>query len=85
MFDIEVMRTTLTIGNDVDARLRTIADKQNRSYKDVVNEALSAGLNQMEVLEPAIEYKVRVANFGLKNGIDENKLNQLYDEVEAGI
>ena len=84
MFQIHIMRTTLTIEDDVDTRLRTIADRQNRSYKDVVNEALSAGLNQMEVSEPAVGYKVRVADFGLKNGIDENKLNQLYDETEAG-
>ncbi len=84
MFQIHTMRTTLTIGDEVDTRLRTIAEKQNRSYKDVVNEALSAGLNQMEVSEPAVEYKVRVVDFGLKNGIDENKLNQLYDEIEAG-
>ena len=84
MFQIHIMRTTLTIEDDVDTRLRTIADRQNRSYKDVVNEALSAGLNQMEVSEPAVGYKVRAADFGLKNGIDENKLNQLYDETEAG-
>lgn len=38
----------------------------------------------MEVSEPAVGYKVRVVDFGLKNGIDENKLSQLYDEIEAG-
>jgi len=41
------MRTTLTIEDQIDLRLRTVADRQNRSYKDVVNEALAARLNQL--------------------------------------
>ena len=58
------MRTTLTIEDQIDVRLRTVADRQNRSYKDVVNEALAAGLQQLEVAEPLPEYHVKVRDFG---------------------
>lgn len=77
------MRTTLTIKDDLDVRLRQLAQKQNRSYKDAINEALAAGLKQLEVSEPAPAYRVESMNFGLKEGIDDTKLNQLYDDLEG--
>jgi predicted transcriptional regulator len=77
------MRTTLTIGDDIDQRIRYLAQKQNRTYKEAINEALAAGLKQLEVVEPSTEYKIESACFGLKEGIDDTKLNQLYDEIEG--
>ncbi len=78
-----VMRTTLTIEDQIDVRLRTVADRQNRSYKDVVNEALAAGFQQLEVAEPLPEYHIRVRDYGFQAGVDTAKLNQLYDELET--
>lgn len=78
------MRTTLTLDDQVDARLRKIAREQNRSYKEIVNEAIAHGLHALESAEPASEYHVRARHFGLKPGVDRAKLNQLYDELEAG-
>ena len=77
------MRTTLTIEDQIDVRLRTVADRQNRSYKDVVNEALAVGIQQLEVAEPLPEYHVRVRDFGFQPGVDTARLNQLYDELET--
>ncbi len=77
------MRTTLTIEDQIDLRLRTVAERQNRSYKDVVNEALAAGLQQLEVAEPLPEYQVKVQDFGFQAGVDIARLNQLYDELET--
>ena len=78
------MRTTLTITDEIDARLRKIAQEQRRSYKEVVNEALTRGLDHIEVREPGSGYRVRATDFGFRPGVDPQKLNQLYDEVEAG-
>lgn len=77
------MRTTLTIRSDIDLRLRKLAKTQNRSYKDVINEALAAGLKQIEVAAPTVDYSVQARDFGLREGIDGSKLNQLYDELET--
>lgn len=77
------MRTTLTIGEETDSRLRRIAREQNRSYKDVINDALVLGLAKMEVKEAAPAYQVETFDAGLAPGIDRHKLNQLVDELDA--
>lgn len=77
------MRTTLTIDDTIDAHLRDIARKQNRSYKEVVNEALARGVQQLSVASPPEEYRITPKAFGFQPGVDRKKLNQLYDEQEA--
>ena len=79
------MRTTLTIGDEIDKRLRKIAREQHRSYKDVVNEALLRGIDRLEVTEPRPDYQVRTRDYGFQPGIDRQKLNQLFDELEGGV
>ncbi len=78
------MRTTLTIGDETDQRLRRLAREQNRTYKELVNDALRAGLDQLEVCEPASRYQVEAEELGLRPGVDRTKLNQAYDELESG-
>jgi hypothetical protein len=77
------MRTTLTIGDQTDSRLRRIARDQNRSYKDVINDALALGLAQMEVREASPAYRVDTFNARLVPGVDRHKLNQLVDELDS--
>ena len=77
------MRTTLTVNDDLDARLRRVAREQNRSYKDVVNEALAQRIEALEVVEPHEQYQVESSAFGLQPGIDAARLNQLYDDLET--
>lgn len=78
------MRTTLTIADEIDALVRKVAAEQHRSYKEVVNEALKRGLDHIEVHRAKREYHVQVKDFRLRPGVDPAKLNQLYDELEAG-
>ena len=77
------MRTTLTIGDRTDSRLRRIAREQSRSYKDVINDALALGLAQMEVSEASPAYRVDTFSAGLVPGVDRHKLNQLVDELDS--
>lgn len=77
------MRTTLTVSDETDARLRRISREQNRQYKDVVNEALALGVAQIEVHETGARYAVHPFDAGLAAGVDRNKLNQVVDELEA--
>ena len=77
------MRSTLTISDKIALRLRKVAERQNRSYKEVVNEALAFGLQRMEVTEPVSDYTVKTGEYGLLPGIDRAKFNQLYDELET--
>jgi predicted transcriptional regulator len=42
------MRTTLTLDDDVDKLLREVAERRGLSFKQVVNDALRAGVAQLE-------------------------------------
>ena len=77
------MRTTLTIVDETDSKLRRIARDQNRQYKDVVNDALALGVAQLEIHESEPRYAVRPFDAGLVAGVDRTKLNQLVDELEG--
>ena len=75
------MRTTLTVTDATDQRLRQIAQEQNRQYKDVINDALALGLAQMEVTEATPAYRVAPLDAGMREGVDRTKLNQMLDEL----
>lgn len=49
----------------------------------VVNDALRAGLPKIGKRERATPFHVKPHSFGLKPGIDPDKLNQLLDQLEA--
>ena len=58
------MRTTLTLDDDVAARLKAAVRKQRRPFKLVVNEALRGGLEMMDRPAP-VRKRFRTAGFGL--------------------
>ena len=59
------MRTTLTLDDDVAARLRTIVKTRRRPLKAVVNDALRAGLAAMGKSAPARKpYRTTGFNLG---------------------
>jgi hypothetical protein len=77
------MRTTLTLDDDVERRLRQIAKRTNRSFKELVNETLRRGLSAgVRPHAPRERFVVRPKACGFRPGIDPLKLNQLSDELE---
>jgi hypothetical protein len=58
------MRTTLTLDDDVAARLQAAVKKLHRRFKVVVNEALRGGLDAMDHPGPARE-PFRTTGFNL--------------------
>lgn len=63
------MRTTITLDDDVAARLKRLS--RGGRFKDVVNDALRRGLERMEARDPVPEYRVKAVNVGLKRtGLD---------------
>ena len=77
------MRTTLTLDDDLARRLKELARRQGRPFKEVLNEALRRGLAAQEVAEPAERYRVETFRSGFRAGVDPLKFNQLVDELEA--
>lgn len=76
------MRTTLTIDPDVAQRLKARMAEQKLSLKQVVNEALRAGLASSRPGRD-VQFRAKPHPCQFKAGIDLDKLNQLVDELEA--
>lgn len=74
------MRTTTSLADDLDRRVRDIAHATNRAYKDVLNEALRKGLGVPMEAKP---FQVKTFRLEFRPGHDLEKLNQLNDELET--
>ena len=77
------MRTTLTLDDDLAGLLKRRARERGIPFKEAVNQTIRAGLG--EAARPPRRKVPRTMphSFGLRPGIDPDKLNQLADELEA--
>lgn len=75
------MRTTLTLDDDLLARLKDEAHRRRMSFRDVVNEALRRGLARAA---PPRKAKVTLRSWDakLRPGFDPHGFNRLADELE---
>ena len=78
IYDVYV-RTTLTLDDDVAARLHEIARQTGRPFKRVVNETLRSGLAPAPSVQP---YVLPSVNLGLKHGVDLTKALRIAADLE---
>ncbi|MBI4263731.1 MAG: antitoxin [Acidobacteria bacterium] len=76
------MRTTLTLDRDVADALSKEIRRTGKGLKTVVNEALRRGLRLARAPRPP-RFEVQPHDFGIRPGIDLDRMNQLVDELEA--
>ena len=76
-------RTTLTLDDDVAARLQREARRSGRAFRAVVNEALRVGLEAS--LERATDqFRVEPwSSGGLRDGLSLDSISQLLEQVEG--
>jgi hypothetical protein len=78
------MRTTLTLDDDLAARLRELAHRRGTSFKHVVNETLRRGLSNPDPSQRnRRRFRVRTFRSDFRSGVDPVKLNQLVDDLEV--
>jgi hypothetical protein len=77
------MRTTLTLDRDVAEGLKKEMRRTGGGLKAVVNEALRRGLRLAGKPPRPSRFEVRPHAFGVRPGIDLDRLNQLVDELDA--
>lgn len=75
------MRTTVTLDEDVAALLNDEMKRTDRSFKQTLNDALRRGLRT--AAQNRKPFQVRPHSFGVKPGVDLDRLNQLADELET--
>ncbi len=77
------MRTTLTIDDDVMERARAVATKLRTPFKVVVNQALRAGLDQVEQPAKQQPYKTNPHKMGLRHGRNLDNIHELLAQIEG--
>lgn len=78
------MRTTLTLDDDVAAKLKSEARRSSRSFRDVVNDALRRGLTGRREARHSIPFKVMARDLGdLRPGVNIDSVSDLLEQVEG--
>ena len=77
------MRTTLTIDDDVAAKLRDEMAKSQRSLKEVVNAFLRQGLRAPTDEDLATPFTVKARPMGLRSGFDLDDIGGLLESLDG--
>lgn len=77
------MRTTLTLDRDVAESLQKEMRRTGKGLKATINDALRRGLRMGTRAARPAPFKVQPHAFGVRAGIDLDRMNQLVDELEA--
>jgi hypothetical protein len=77
------VRTTLTLDEDIAAKLKAESRKTGRSFRDTVNACLRAGLTLRKQGDSARPFRVKARDLGLRPGINIDKVSGLLDELEG--
>ncbi len=78
-----MMRTTLTLDDDVAAKLDADARRSGRSFKETVNHYLRLGLNAKKAAKVKKPFKVRARPLGLRPGLNYDDIWGLIEQVEG--
>ncbi len=76
-------RTTLTLEDDVVARLRDATRRTGRPLKAVVNDAIRAGLDPKGAIRQTPRFRVKARSMGLRPGIDLDDIGGLLERLEG--
>jgi hypothetical protein len=78
------MRTTLTLDDDVAARLRAEARRTGRAFKEVVNERLRMALAQSAAVKKRTPFEVEPrAMGGPAAGFSYDNVGSLLEDIEG--
>jgi RNase adaptor protein for sRNA GlmZ degradation len=77
------MRTTLTLDPDVAMKIKKRMAEEKLTLKETVNQTLRSGFKTVAKQKKTAPFKVIPHSFGFKPGIDQNKLSQLLDQLDA--
>jgi uncharacterized protein (UPF0262 family) len=79
-----MMRTTLTLDEDVASRLRAESRRTGRPFKVVVNEYLRVAMAQRKAMQVATPFRVKPVDMGgTLLGRSYDDIGALLDEVEG--
>jgi hypothetical protein len=78
-----VMRTTLTLDDDIAAKLRAEVRKSGHSFRETVNRVLRLGLNAPRVPVRTRKFVVRPRPLNVKAGVNLDNVAELVERLEG--
>jgi len=79
------MRTTLTLDDDVAAKLAAEARRSGRPFKEVVNALLRTGLNAKRQAAAAPPFAVKTRPLDPVPGVSFDNIEALLDQLEGPV
>ena len=79
------MRTTLSLDEDVAAKLQEETQRSRTSFKAVVNDCLRRGLEAPSEAELASPFSVEPQRMGLRAGMDLDDVGGLLDFLDRPV
>jgi hypothetical protein len=77
------VRTTLTLDEDVRAKLEAEMRRTGRSFKETVNETLRIGLTARKEAKPAKPFEIYARDLGTRPGFNFDNIEELLDQLEG--
>jgi hypothetical protein len=78
------VRTTITLDEDVAAKLRALARRSGRAFRDVVNDVLRRGLARPAESRGRAPFRVVARDLGVRHpGVSLDNVAELVDRVEG--
>jgi len=78
------MRTTLTLDDDVAAKLQSLARRTGQAFKDVVNETLRRGLSTSPESRRREPFRIRTRDLGaVRPGITLDSIADAIEHIEG--
>ena len=77
------MRTTITLDDDVIAKLKAEMQRRGVSFKEAVNDSIRMGLATRMKSTDDEPYVVDARPMGLRPGLSLDSISQLLEEVEG--
>ena len=77
------VRTTLTLDEDVAAKLKREVRRTGRAFKDVVNDFLRRALNAPPQPAQREPFVVRPRTLGLKAGLSYDHVEELIEQLDG--
>jgi hypothetical protein len=80
------MRTTLTLDDDVAAKLKMESRRAGRPFREIVNEMLRRGLENRRDTAQRRSFKITARDLGnLKPGLSLDNIEELVEHVEGSL
>ena len=78
------MRTTLTLDDDLAAKLKEESRRAGRPFKEIVNETLRAGLAGRRAVAKRRPFKITPRDLGdVRPGVSVDNIGELIEQVEG--